>query len=160
MGHAVFEFCAGGAAELAQDCVLACTNRRNRLRSVGAVPGDPRPQLGRLGEQLAAEHLVRRGFQIVERNYRTRWGELDIIAFDGCTLAFCEVKTRRASRSGAGPLEAIRTLKRSRVRTMARTWLAERNDRPYADAVRFDAIGVTLDAGGRLLSLEHLEGAF
>jgi putative endonuclease len=58
------------------------------------VPRDLRPQLGRLGEQLAAEHLIRRGFQIVERNYRTRWGELDIVAYDGRTLAFCEVKTR------------------------------------------------------------------
>jgi putative endonuclease len=56
------------------------------------VSDDPRHHLGRLGEQLAAEHLVRRGFRIVERNYRTRWGELDIVAYDGQTLAFCEVK--------------------------------------------------------------------
>ncbi|MGZ4219172.1 MAG: YraN family protein [Solirubrobacteraceae bacterium] len=55
------------------------------------MPPDPRRHLGQLGEQLAAEHLVRRGFEIVERNYRTRWGELDIIAFDGRILAFCEV---------------------------------------------------------------------
>jgi putative endonuclease len=124
------------------------------------VTGDRRPQLGRLGEQLAAEHLVRRGFQIVERNYRTRWGELDIVAFDGRTLAFCEVKTRRASRSGAAPLEAIRSLKRSRVRKMAGRWLIERPDHPYAVNLRFDAIGVTLDRSGRLVGLEHLEGAF
>jgi len=124
------------------------------------VPGDPRPQLGRLGEQLAAEHLARRGFQIVERNYRTRWGELDIVAFDGRTLAFCEVKTRRASRSGAAPLEAVRSHKRSRVRKMAGRWLIERPDHPYAERLRFDAIGVTLDRAGRLVGLEHLEGAF
>ena len=128
--------------------------------SVRPVTPERRSQLGRLGEQLAAEHLARRGFQIVERNYRTRWGELDIVAFDGRTLAFCEVKTRRAGGSPVGPLEAIRAVKRSRVRRMAGSWLTERTDRPYADRLRFDAIGVTLDSAGRLVSLEHLEGAF
>ena len=121
---------------------------------------DRRQRLGRLGEQLAAEHLVRRGFQIVERNYRTRWGELDIVAFDGRTLAFCEVKTRRLAPDCRHPFEALRALKQAQVRKMAGRWLIERTDRPYADTVRFDAIGVTLDASGRLLGLEHLEGAF
>ena len=124
------------------------------------VPRDLRPQLGRLGEQLAAEHLIRRGFQIVERNYRTRWGELDIVAYDGRTLAFCEVKTRRLSAPGRDPLDSVHTRKRSKVRKMAGSWLIERTDRPYADNVRFDAIGVTLDPSGRLVRLEHLEGAF
>ena len=124
------------------------------------VPRDLRPELGRLGEQLAAEHLVRRGFQIVERNYRTRWGELDIVAFDGHTLAFCEVKTRRLSRPGRTPLESVHARKRSQVRKMAGRWLTDRTDRPYADNLRFDAIGVTFDPSGRLVSLEHLEGAF
>jgi len=124
------------------------------------VSTDPRPRLGALGEQLAAEHLVRRGFEIVERNYRTRWGELDIIAFDGRTLAFCEVKTRRASPGGASPLEAVRALKRAQVRKMAGRWLIERTERPRAETLRFDAIGVTVDGAGRLLRLEHLEGAF
>jgi len=124
------------------------------------VPRDLRPELGRLGEQLAAEHLIRRGFQIVERNYRTRWGELDIVAYDGRTLAFCEVKTRRLSAPGRDPLDSVHTRKRSKVRKMAGSWLIERTDRPYADNVRFDAIGVTLDPSGRLVRLEHLEGAF
>jgi putative endonuclease len=124
------------------------------------VPRDLRPQLGRLGEQLATEHLIRRGFQIVERNYRTRWGELDIVAYDGRTLAFCEVKTRRLTTPGRDPLESVHSVKRSKVRKMAGRWLIERTDRPYADNVRFDAIGVTLDLAGRLVSLEHLEGAF
>jgi len=123
-------------------------------------PGDPRSHIGQVGEQLAAEHLVRRGFQIVERNYRTRWGELDIVAFDGQVLAFCEVKTRRASPSGGSPLDAVRTPKRTQVRKMAGRWLIERTDRPHADTLRFDAIGVTLDRSGRLLRLEHVEGAF
>jgi putative endonuclease len=125
-----------------------------------AVTVDPRPQLGRLGEQLAAEHLIRRGLRVIERNYRTRWGELDIVAYDGRTLIFCEVKTRRLTVPGRDPLESVHTRKRSKVRKMAGSWLVERTDRPYAENVRFDAIGVTLDGAGRLVRLEHLEGAF
>ena len=124
------------------------------------VPPDDRPQLGRLGEDLAAEHLIRRGFTIVERNYRTRWGELDIIALDRRTLVFCEVKTRRLASAERGPLESVHQLKRARVRKMASRWLAERRDRPYALELRFDAIGVTFAPSGQLTSIEHLEGAF
>jgi putative endonuclease len=120
---------------------------------------DLRHRLGRHGERLAAEHLARLGYAIVERNYRTRWGELDIVAFDGTTLAFCEVKTRRLSASG-GPLEGLRTPQRQRLRKMAGAWMIERTDRPYSELIRFDAIGITIDATGELVSLEHLEGAF
>src|SRR5947199_9157793 len=105
------------------------------------MTGEHRPELGRRGEQLAAEHLVRRGFEIVERNYRTRWGELDIVAFDGRTLVFCEVKTRRTSANGVHPLDAVGSRKRSRVRKMAASWLIERSERPRAEELRFDAIG-------------------
>jgi putative endonuclease len=124
------------------------------------VSNDVRHQLGRLGERLAGEHLVNRGFRILERNYRTRWGELDIIAFDGRVLAFCEVKTRRLAAGEGSPMDAIRSLKRNQVRKMAGRWLVERTDRPYAEVLRFDAIGVTFDRAGRLVSIEHLEGAF
>jgi putative endonuclease len=123
------------------------------------VSTDLRHRLGKHGEQLAAEHLARLGFEIVERNYRTRWGELDIVAYDGTTLAFCEVKTRRLS-AGGGPFEGLGAPQRQRVRKMAGSWLIERTPRPHAELVRFDAIGVTIDATGRLVSLEHLEGAF
>ena len=57
------------------------------------MPDNRRRQLGDAGEQLAADHLARRGFQILDRNYRTRWGELDIVACDERTIVFCEVKT-------------------------------------------------------------------
>jgi putative endonuclease len=117
-------------------------------------------RLGRAGEQLATEHLLRLGYEIVERNYRTRWGELDIVARSGSTLAFCEVKTRRAGGRAGGPFDAIGPAKRTQVRRMAGCWLVERRDRPNADVIRFDAIGVTFDGAGRLVSLEHLEGAF
>jgi putative endonuclease len=124
------------------------------------VSSDPRHRLGQLGEQLAAEHLVRRGFRILERNYRTRWGELDIVAFDGQTLTFCEVKSRRVGPDGATPFEALRRRKRGRVRKMAGVWMTERAERPFARLIRCDAIAVTFDPAGRLVAIEHLEGAF
>ena len=124
------------------------------------MSSDPRHRLGALGERLAAEHLVRRGFQILERNYRTRWGELDIVAFDGRTLAFCEVKTRRIAEGGGTPFEAMHGRKRGRVRKMAGSWMSERAGRPFAAVIRCDAIGVTFDRAGGLLAIEHLEGAF
>lgn len=117
-------------------------------------------RLGRAGEQLAVEHLIRLGYRILDRNYRTRWGELDIVAHAGGTLAFCEVKARRAGGRAGPPLEAVGHGKQARVRRMASSWLHEHRDRPFAAVIRFDAIGVTFDAGGRLLSLDHLEGAF
>jgi len=118
---------------------------------------DVRHRLGRRGEDLAAEHLERLGYAIVARNHRTRHGELDIVAFDGRTLVFVEVKTRR----GAGrPWDALHARKQSRVRAMGVAFLAEVSDRPRAATIRFDAIGVSIDATGRLVSLEHLEDAF
>ncbi|HUE27617.1 MAG TPA: YraN family protein [Solirubrobacteraceae bacterium] len=124
------------------------------------MSSDRRHRLGELGEQVAAEHLGRRGFRILERNYRTRWGELDIVAFDGHTIAFCEVKTRRAGFRAGTPFEAIHPRKRAQVRKVAISWLHERRDRPPAPQIRCDAIGVTFDASDRLVALEHLEGAF
>ena len=124
------------------------------------MSNDVRHHLGQRGEQLAAEHLARQGFDIVERNYRTRWGELDIVAFDGHTLAFCEVKTRRLAPGSGSPFDALRPVKQARVRKMAGSWLIERTQRPHADVLRFDAIGVTFDLGGKLVGIEHLEGAF
>jgi putative endonuclease len=121
---------------------------------------DRRQELGRLGERLAAEHLARRGFRIVERNYRTRFGELDIVAFDGATLAFCEVKTRRAPASEYSPFDAIHPRKRAQVRRMALSWLADRSVDGFAPVLRFDAIGVVVGATGELVALEHLEDAF
>jgi putative endonuclease len=120
---------------------------------------DLRPQLGRLGEQLALEHLERLGYSLVARNHRTRFGELDLVVCDGRTLVFAEVKTRRAARSGRA-WDSLHPRKREQVRRMARAFLAEVEDRPRARELRFDAVGVTIDPQGRLVALEHLEGAF
>jgi putative endonuclease len=124
------------------------------------VPTDLRHHLGRIGEDLALAHLERLGYTLVTRNHRTRYGELDLVVFDGTTLVFVEVKTRRASGSGRGPWEALHERKRRQVRRMAAAFLLETADRPRSADLRFDAIGVVIDAYGRLVRLDHLEAAF
>jgi len=120
---------------------------------------DPRRHLGQLGEQLALEHLERLGYALVARNHRTRFGELDLVVCDRRALVFVEVKTRRAARPGRA-WDGLHPRKREQVRRMARAFLADVEDRPRAAALRFDAVGVTIDAHGGLVALEHLEGAF
>jgi putative endonuclease len=126
---------------------------------------DPRRRLGARGEELAARHLEARGLEVVERNFRTRYGELDIVARDARFLVVCEVKTRIVrpgdAASALGPFAAIGPRKQRQVRAMAREWLvAARLAGPRPPELRFDAIGISFDASGRLLGLEHLEAAF
>jgi putative endonuclease len=121
---------------------------------------DPRRTLGALGEDLATAHLIRRGCRILDRNFRTRWGELDIVAADDRALIFCEVKTRRATAQRRDPLESVHVHKQMQLRRMAGQWMAQNRLRPRMAECRFDAIGITVDAAGGLLSLQHLEGAF
>ena len=113
---------------------------------------------GQRGEDLAAEHLERLGFQILARNHRTRYGELDLVAYDGEVLVFVEVKTRRSD--SREPWESLHDRKRSQVRRMAVAWLTEGNNRPYGAQLRFDGIAVLLDSSGTLVRLDHLEAAF
>ena len=80
------------------------------------MPTDLRHHLGCIGEDLALAHLERLGYTLVARNHRTRYGELDLVVFDGTTLVFVEVKTRRATGSGRGPLEALHERKQRQVR--------------------------------------------
>jgi len=124
------------------------------------VPTDLRHHLGRIGEDLALAHLERLGYTLVARNHRTRFGELDLVVFDGSTLVFVEVKTRRASAAGRGPWEALHERKRRQVRRMAAAFLLEAPERPRSADLRFDAIGVVIDAYGKLVRLDHLEAAF
>jgi putative endonuclease len=103
------------------------------------------------------------GFEIVERNFRSRYGELDFVARDERFLVFCEVKTRVMSRGSEqpGPFAAIGGRKRRRVRSMAREWLGQSKlEGPRPAELRFDAIGVSFDPGGQLVAIDHLEGAF
>jgi putative endonuclease len=128
------------------------------------MPSDPRRARGALGECLAERHLADAGYRVLERNFRTRYGELDLVAVSSRALVFCEVKTRtEGSRRGPStPLEAIGREKRRRLRLMATQWLASRpdGDRPTPALLRFDAIGITLTAAGGLARLEHVKDAF
>jgi putative endonuclease len=129
------------------------------------MPTDARRTRGALGERIAARHLVDHGYEVLERNFRTRYGELDLVAADDGCIVFCEVKTRVAA-GRAGPatgIDAIGHAKRRQLRAMAGQWLRSRPagpTRPHRDRLRFDAIGVTLSPAGGLLSLEHVPDAF
>jgi putative endonuclease len=117
---------------------------------------------GEKAEALVARRLAAAGWEILERNARTRYGELDIVARDGPALVFVEVKAGRED-SAFGPerpVLAVDARKQRRVRRLAVAWMAERRGvRPYSQ-IRFDAVGVTLDRAGRPVDVEHIEGAF
>ncbi len=127
---------------------------------------DRRRALGRLGEDLAAAHFERLAFSVVARNVRTRYGEIDLIAFDGQTLVFAEVKSRRISTrrrlaAAQEPLAGLRPRQRARLRRLATAWLSdEQPDRPTARTIRFDAVGLIVDEQDRLLRLDHVEAAW
>ncbi len=136
-------------------------SRNPERPTVALVSTDPRHALGRAGEQLALEHLLRLDYALVARNHRTRFGELDLVVHDGRALVFVEVKTRRASRSSEPtPFEALHERKRRQVRRMASAYLHDVSERPRGSDIRFDAIGVLIDGRGRLVRLDHLQGAF
>jgi putative endonuclease len=122
------------------------------------MPTDARKTLGRRGEQLAAEHFERLGWTILARNHHTRFGELDIVALDGDTLVFAEVKTCRLGKGR--PWDNLHERKRSQVRRMASVWLHDVPKRPRFWTIRCDAIGVVLDDRGALVRLDHLQAAF
>ena len=122
------------------------------------MPTDSCKSLGRLGEQLAADHFERLGWRIVARNYQTRLGELDIVAVDGETLVFAEVKTCRLGKRQ--PWENLHARKRGQVRKLAGLWFNEAHGVPFFERVRFDAIGVLVDDRDALVRLDHLEDAF
>jgi putative endonuclease len=137
-----------------------------------SVPVDRHRALGRVGERLAVSHLEARGFSTLARNYRTQRGEIDLIAFDGRTLIFVQVKTRQVGGSGTGteasglgrgisPLEYLSSTQIARYRWVAEAWIHDkRYEVPEVEvqSMRFDAIGVLVDAHGRLVALEHVEG--
>jgi putative endonuclease len=122
---------------------------------------DPRRARGAIGEQAAADMLAGRGYEIVERNFRTKYGELDVIAVDRATLVFCEVRTRVGRNAIAYALESIGPGKRLQLRKMAREWLRlSTAERPFTTGMRFDAIAVAMTRDGRVLSMEHIRDAF
>ena len=109
-------------------------------------------QLGVRGEDLACAELERQGMQVLERNWRCRLGEIDIVASEtgerGVTLVFCEVKCRSGLRFGH-PLEAITFAKRRTLRQLAAMWIRQHDLK--ASTIRLDAVGVVLLPGNEPL---------
>jgi putative endonuclease len=124
-----------------------------------------RQRLGRAAEALVAEDLERRGMRIVARNVRvseTR-GEIDLIAVDGRALVFVEVKALSAASRGGPerPVLAVGPRKQRKLRSLAIAWLRDHDGAvPQHSTLRFDVVGLRLDASGRPTEWEHLRAAF
>ncbi|MGK5627101.1 YraN family protein [Streptomyces sp. URMC 123] len=119
-----------------------------------------RGALGRYGEDLAVRRLAESGLVVLERNWRCRDGEIDIVATEGDALVVCEVKTRRAG-PYEHPMEALTRAKAARLRRLAARWLSERwlgrHGSPPRGGVRIDLVGVVLPPRGAPL-VEHVRG--
>jgi putative endonuclease len=124
--------------------------RRYPHRSV-----EDRGALGRRGEALAEAFLRERDWTIVARNFRCRSGEIDLVALDGQTCVFVEVRSRRGDRCGS-PLESVDGRKQAQVARVAKYFLAQRGW--LERDARFDVVGIRFDADPP--ALEHVRGAF
>lgn len=113
-------------------------------------------ELGRQGEALAAEHLERRGWHILERGFRLGHKEIDLVARRGRVVAFIEVKTRAGERYGH-PLDGITAAQRREIELVARAWIARHG--PPGVAYRFDAVAITWPRAGPP-ALEHVPDAW
>jgi putative endonuclease len=116
---------------------------------------DGRLLLGREGERLAELYLRKKGYKLVQRNYRCSGGELDLIVLDRRVIVFVEVKTRTGSGFGT-PFEAVESRKQQRMIRAAQVFLAEK--RLQQRDARFDVVGVSWP--GREPVIEHIENAF
>ena len=112
--------------------------------------------LGKRGEEIAVDYLQKKGYRIVERGFRLFRGELDIIAYDGKTLVFVEVKTRAGTEFGL-PEEAVTPAKQSQIKRIAQGYLIER--RLGDPDCRFDVLSILIK-GDREQIITHFEDAF
>jgi putative endonuclease len=134
--------------------------REDVRRGIGNVRGreamkGARKKLGRLGENLAADHLERRGYVIRQRNYRCPVGEMDIVVEDGDCLVFVEVRTRRGREYGT-PEESITVAKKAKLVEVAQTYLQEHD---WPGDWRIDVVAVELTRGGRLERVTVIQNA-
>ncbi len=121
---------------------------------------DGRKVTGARGESVAAEHLRRQGYRIAAANWRCRAGEIDLIAEDGPSLVFVEVRTRRSTRVGSAEESVTRT-KQRRLVALAETYLQwqEAAGRPWIGGWRIDVVAIRLGSRGEVLELNHLINA-
>ena len=112
-------------------------------------------ELGRRGEDLAANYLVSTGMRVVDRNWRSSAGEIDIVAVDGTCLVICEVKTRASARAGE-PVEAVTPDKVRRLRRLSAAWIQAGGGRRRR-SVRIDVVAIWWPKGA-LPVIRHLKG--
>ncbi len=130
--------------------------KRAAIRSAaGGANAASTTEAGNAGERAAAAFLRARGYHVLEHNFRCRGGEIDLIALDGGTLVFVEVKLRRTLSRGA-PIEAVTALKQGRIRRAAQTYLAFSGQ--VFPRIRFDVISLQLTAARS--EITHFKAAF
>lgn len=117
-------------------------------------PSQHRSKLGKLGEDLACEYLQKKGFKILSRNFKARYGELDIVALDDTTLVFVEVKTRIGKEFGL-PEEAVTPWKLREVKQTALYYKMLHPELP--EQLRLDVIGIELDYDYTLKYFNHIK---
>lgn len=122
------------------------------------MPTVTRTTLGLKGEEEAARFLTRSGYAILDRNVRTRAGEIDLVAKDGKTLVFVEVKTRKDAVPGDPPQAAVNTRKQNRLGKLAQGYL--RSKRLRQVPCRFDVVSVILNDEGGVKAIRHIPNAF
>ena len=113
--------------------------------------------LGNQGERVAARFLRRRGFKIVARQHRTKWGEIDLICLDDDSIVFVEVKTRRSDAAGL-PVEAITPEKQKTLTRIALTYLKRHG--LLERRARFDVVSILWPEGSKQPLIEHYRNAF
>jgi putative endonuclease len=126
--------------------------RVSDLRDFGlrSLEGLDRIALGHRGERVAERHLRRQGYRILARNFRAAGAEIDLVAMDGETLVFVEVKTRLSTETGM-PEEAVNPHKQRHIRRAAEIYAL--GHRAHERAIRFDVVAIRQDASGRHLDL-------
>jgi putative endonuclease len=106
---------------------------------------------GQWGEDLAVRHYLRSGYEVLDRNWRSPTGELDLVLFDGSTYVFSEVKARRTADFGPASA-AVTVTKQRRIRQLAVEWLRAHD--VHAHSIRFDVVAITGT------ELDHITDAF
>lgn len=118
--------------------------------------GKKKKTTGTVGEDIAVKFLIRKGYHILERNWRIKGGEIDIVADDGGTIVFVEVKSRTSTEYGRGE-EAITPHKKEKIISAAKACLRHKGqDRPC----RFDVIAILFEKNGKVKEINHIENAF
>ena len=118
---------------------------------------DDRKPLGDFGERLAAAHLEAKGYQIIDRKFRVVEAEIDLVARDGDTLVFVEVRTRR----GGAPGMAARSVNAAKAKQLLRAvdWYIEHHPEFADEPMRIDVVTVELERDGTLREVTHIENA-